>query len=103
VDNATYASYASIVIAIIGVVSAWLAKREATKAAKASADASMANAKTQAETDAYARARKMDIETIARQEAEIKKLTDKVQFLEAENSLLKARVTELERRGRRSG
>jgi predicted RNase H-like nuclease (RuvC/YqgF family) len=91
------------VVALIGIISAWLSGRSARKAAQASADASMANARTQAETDAYNRARKMDIETISRQENEIKKLSDKIQFLEAENALLKERISNLEKGRRRSG
>jgi predicted RNase H-like nuclease (RuvC/YqgF family) len=91
------------IVAAIGVISAWLSGRSAKKAAQASAEASMANTRTQAETEAYNRARKMDIETINRQEAEIKKLQDQVQVLEAENALLKERVRLLERGRRRSG
>lgn len=88
-------------VAAIGIVSSWLAGRSARKAAQFSADASTANERTKAETEAYNRARKMDIETIARQDIEIKKLTEKVQFLEAENAILKERVSTLEKGRRR--
>jgi len=93
----------SAVVASIGLVSAALAGRSARKAAQSSADASTANERTKAETEAYNRARKMDIETIERQEAEIKKLQDRITFLEGENSILKRRVEELEKGRRRSG
>jgi predicted RNase H-like nuclease (RuvC/YqgF family) len=90
-------------VAAIGIVSSWLAGRSARKAAQFSADASTANERTKAETEAYSRARAMDIQTIARQEAEIKKLSDKITFLEGENAVLKERVANLERGRRRSG
>jgi len=45
----------------------------------------------------------MDIETIARQEIEIKKLSDRITFLEGENSILKREVAELQKGRRRSG
>jgi len=90
-------------VATIGIVSSWLAGRSARKAAQFSADASTANERTKAETEAYNRARKMDIETIARQEAEIKKLSDRITFLEGENSILKQQVAELQKGRRRSG
>ena len=90
-------------VATIGIVSSWLAGRSARKAAQFSADASTANERTKAETEAYSRARKMDIETIARQEIEIKKLSDRITFLEGENSILKREVAELQKGRRRSG
>jgi predicted RNase H-like nuclease (RuvC/YqgF family) len=90
-------------VATIGIVSSWLAGRSARKAAQFSADASTANERTKAETEAYSRARKMDIETIARQEIEIKKLSDRITFLEGENSILKQQVAELQKGRRRSG
>jgi predicted RNase H-like nuclease (RuvC/YqgF family) len=88
------------VVALIGVVSAWLSARAARNAAKFSADASTANEKAKAETDAYHRARKMDIETIERQDAEIRELIDKVRHLEEENRALRTRVAILEGRRR---
>lgn len=88
-------------VAAIGIVSSWLAGRSARKAAQFSADASTANERTKAETEAYNRARKMDIDTIARQETEIQKLRDRITFLEGENSILKERVAILERGRRR--
>lgn len=69
----------------------------------------MSNEKVKAEAEAYDRARKMDIQTIERQDEEIRELMEKVRSLEAENRELKkqsdalrARVTSLEGR-RRNG
>ena len=74
-------SWSGIIVAFIGVVSAWLSARAARNAAKYSADASTANEKAKAETDAYQRARKMDIETIERQDQEIRELIEEVASL----------------------
>lgn len=90
-------------VAVIGLTSAWLSGRSARKAAQFSADASIANERTKAETEAYNRARAMDIQTIARQEIEIKKLSDRITFLEGENAVLKQQVAELQKGRRRSG
>lgn len=51
----------------------------------------MINSRTQAETEAYNRARKMDVETIERQDKEIEELID-------DNKKLHDRCKELERR-----
>lgn len=104
-------NWAGIIVAGIGVVAAWLSGRSAAKAAKYNADASMASAKAEAETQAYERARKMDVETIKRQDDEIdeirqnnQELRNKVRQLLAdnrslheENDSLRQRVSSLER------
>jgi len=95
-------SWSGIIVAFIGVVSAWLSARAARNAAKYSADASTANEKAKAETDAYQRARKMDIETIERQDQEIRELIEEVASLREENRTLRQRVSVLEGR-RRNG
>lgn len=63
----------------------------------------MMNSRTAAETEAYNRARKMDIETIERQEKDITKLKERVESLIKDNDrlheanlLLRQRVTRLE-------
>lgn len=86
-------NWAGIAVAVIGIVTAWLSGRAARLAAKHSADASVSNARTLAETEAYSRARKMDTETIEHQEEEIKELR-------AENRELWARVRDLEKDNR---
>jgi|ERR1043165_1575695 FtsZ-binding cell division protein ZapB len=102
--------WAVIIVALISVVSAVLAGRSARKAAKYDSDASIMNSKTLAETDAYNRARKMDIETIERQDKEIDEIREQNRRLRAkirelqvdnenlheENKSLKQRVTRLE-------
>lgn len=102
-------SWSGVVVALIGVISAWLSARAARNAAKFSADASTSNERTKAEADAYQRARKMDIETIERQDQEIRELHEEMRALKEENRALKqqsealrARVTSLEGR-RRNG
>lgn len=82
-------NWAGIVIALIGVLSAWSAGRAAQNAAKYSA-------RTEAETEAYNRARKMDVETIERQEEEIKELRQEVKDLKSDNEALRKRVSLLE-------
>lgn len=83
-------NWAGVAIALIGLVSAWLAGRAAQKAARYSA-------RTEAETEAYTRARKMDVETIERQDEEIKELRQEVKDLRGENEALRKRVSILER------
>lgn len=103
--------WAGIIVAIITVISAILAGRSARKAAQYDSDASVMNSKTLAETEAYNRARKMDIETIERQDKEIdeireqnRQLRKKVRELQEdgdriheENRILKQRVARLEK------
>jgi len=95
--------WAIVIVALISVISAYLSGKAARNAAKYNSDASMASAKIQAETEAYNRARKMDIETIKRQDEEIeelrkngRELREKVRGLLAENEALKRRVSVLE-------
>jgi FtsZ-binding cell division protein ZapB len=104
-------NFAAIIVAVISIISAALAGRSARKAAEYNSDASVENARVIAETEAYNRARKMDIETIERQDAEIdevreqnKKLRAKVRELQNDNEalheanrILKLRVSRLER------
>lgn len=94
----------SVAVAAIGLISAWLASRAARKAAKSSADASVSNEKTKAESDAYKRARAMDIETIERQDEELKELRDEIRSLREtcrihteQNQRLRTRILQLER------
>lgn len=83
--------WAAIFVALISVVSAGLAGRAARAAAKYNSDASVASTRAQAETEAYNRARKMDIETIERQDKEIEDLA-------LANIKLNVRCKDLERR-----
>jgi hypothetical protein len=83
------ADWALIIVGLISVVSAALAGRSARKAAKYDSDASITNSKTLAETEAYNRARQMDIETIERQDKEIDSIRD-------ENRKLRLKVRELQ-------
>lgn len=89
-------NWGSVVIAAIGIISAWLAGRQARKAAQSSADASMANVRAQAETEAYNRARAMDIQTIQRQDEDILDLVEQIKELKADNKSLRKRVAVLE-------
>lgn len=89
-------NWAGVAVAVIGVISALLSGRAARTAAKYSSDASVANAKVAAETEAYNRARKMDIETIERQDQEIEEirqnnrdLREKVRALMQDNERLR--------------
>jgi regulator of replication initiation timing len=88
---------------VISVGAAFLSGRAARSAAKYNSDASITNSKIQAETEAYNRARAMDIKTIERQDEEIeelrqngRQLREKVRTLLMENEILKQRVSALE-------
>lgn len=81
--------WAVIAVALISVLSAALAGRSARAAAKYNSDASVVNSRTLAEQDAYNRARKMDVDTIERQDKEIDQIAE-------QNRRLRARVAELE-------
>lgn len=103
-------NWSVIAVAIISLVGAALSGRAAKKATKITTEASVANSKVLAETEAYGRARKMDVETIERQDEEIKEiqqnnrdLREKVRELKKdneklhrENLKLRERVTRLE-------
>lgn len=111
------ADWAAIIVGIISVVSAVFSGRAARSAAKYNSDASIANARIQAETEAYNRARRMDVETIERQDREIEeirqhneRLRDKIRKLTVdnlelreENESLRRRVTRLEQLGGNHG
>ena len=81
--------FALIIVAAISVLSALLSGRSARKAAKYDADAEITNSRTLAETEAYNRARQMDIQTITRQDNEIDEIRE-------QNRKLRVRVRELQ-------
>lgn len=74
-------NWAGIIVAVIALVSALLSGRAAASASKYST-------KAQAETEAYNRARKMDIETIERQDTELAEIRE-------ENKKMDSRIREL--------
>jgi predicted RNase H-like nuclease (RuvC/YqgF family) len=89
--------WATIGVAFIALISAILSGRSAANASKYST-------RTQAETEAYNRARKMDVETIERQDKELAELDEKYKFLKQDNERLhedndrlRRRVSRLER------
>lgn len=82
------ANWAAIIVAFVSVFSAILSGRAANKAAQSSSSASIMNSRTQAETEAYNRARKMDIETIERQDEELAEIRE-------ENKRIIGRIREL--------
>jgi len=86
--------WAVIIVAIISVISAALAGRSARKSAQYTSDAAVTNSRTLAETDAYNRARKMDIETIERQDKEIDEIRE-------QNRQLRTKVRELQEHNER--
>jgi FtsZ-binding cell division protein ZapB len=97
-------NWATIIVAAIALISAIFSGR-------AAAGASRYSSKAQAETEAYNRARKMDIETIDRQDQELEELRDDQakmarrlkelkednERLHEDNDRLRRRVTHLER------
>lgn len=90
----TASLWATIIVAVISVGSAVFSGRAARYGSR-----------TQAETEAYIRARKIDTETIDRQEKQLEKLRERVLILEAseerlneDNDRLRTRVSALERK-----
>lgn len=74
-------NWAAIIVASLSLLAGlWTARQ--------SAKASTVSVRTQAETEAYNRARKMDTETIEKQEKKIEKLEARVQHLEDQNDML---------------
>lgn len=81
--------WATVIVASISVASAALSGRAAKIASKYTSTASVINSKTQAETEAYNRARAMDIQTIKRQDEELAELQGKYSLLEEKYKALK--------------
>jgi hypothetical protein len=76
------ANIATIIVAVVGFFGMWLSQ-------KISARASMQNERVKAEVEAYARAVKMDRETIERQAQEIREFREERTELKRENLHLK--------------
>lgn len=71
-------SLAAIFIAVIGALASWASHRASTRATNKNTEVS---ARVEMEKEAYERARKLDIETIARQDAELQEMLDKYTVL----------------------
>ncbi len=84
---------ASVIVAIIAAASAIAAQRAA---AKASVTNTQVSSRTDMEKEAYERARRMDVETIERQDEELKEARAKIEKLEAEVADLKKRLSSVE-------
>jgi predicted RNase H-like nuclease (RuvC/YqgF family) len=80
---------ASLIVAAIAALAALASNRAASKA-------SVVNARTQAEEEAYNRARAMDTETINRLDRENKELRAREKELEEQVDILKWRIGRLE-------
>lgn len=90
-------NWAAIIVAALSLLAGLYTARQASKA-------STTSVRTQAETEAYERARKMDTETIGKQEKKIERLEARVEHLEEQNDMLEQdndrlrnRVNRLER------
>lgn len=109
--------WAAIIVGLISVVAAIFSGRAARSAAKFNSDASITNSRTQAETEAYIRARNMDLKTIEQQDKEIEEIrvnneelrkrvrvliTENIELRE-ENDSLRRRVARLEQLGENHG
>jgi peptidoglycan hydrolase CwlO-like protein len=81
--------WALIVVALVTLAGAIFSARAVSKAAELNANASVTSDKIQAETEAYQRARKMDVDTIEHQDREIDELRK-------ENANLEARIRTLQ-------
>lgn len=105
----------TLAIAVMSLLAALSSQRQSAKASKGTNDTALITSKTDAETEAYMRARAMDTETINRQAAEIKEmrseltdlrkahdhLEDKCEDLEDQNRRLRERVVDLEKHERK--
>lgn len=80
---------ASIIVAVIATGSAVASQRS-------SAQASKFNARAEAETEAYNRARAFDIATIERQDKELKDLREENKDLEEQLEILRWRISRIE-------
>lgn len=76
----TGVAIASIIVSAIAAVGGWLSARESRKANQTNVTAS---GRVEMEKEAYVRARKLDTETIERQDKELKELEAKNEKLEA--------------------
>jgi len=90
---------ASMIVALIAAYGAYAAHRASGKAtaaqASTTADANTAIARTNAEEQAYVRARKFDSDTIERQDRELDELRESNRLKEEELKLLRPLVEEV--------
>lgn len=84
-------NWATIIVGLITLAGAVFSGISANRASKY-------NTRTQAETEAYERARKMDTETIERQEKALEKLRKEVEELKEDNEMLHGENKELRQR-----
>lgn len=75
---------------LVGIGIALIGAITSIAAGRAAARASMSNARTDAEKEAYSRARNMDVATIERQDREIAELQEQNRLLRTENETLLA-------------
>lgn len=87
--------FVTLLVAVMSLAAAIASQRQSAKATRGTNETAIINARTDAETEAYVRARAMDTETINRQGAELKEmraelveLRDKVEALETKNDEL---------------
>jgi uncharacterized membrane protein YccC len=83
----------AIIVATIAALGAWAAQHAAAAASRAN---TLVSTKLDAEKEAYQRARTLDVQTIERQDREIKELREENQRLRDELKLVKARLARLE-------
>lgn len=89
-DTGTVAVFAGVIVSLGSAASAFASQRAASKA-------SVVNTRTVAEEEAYSRARKMDVETIKRQDDEIAELRDENKNLQTQIRDLSERLSKCER------
>jgi len=86
------AQWATIIVSLIVAASGWATSRNAARAARnnvvVTSGTEIEKARLAAETEAYNRARKMDIETIERQKTELKELREQNEKIIAQNEHL---------------
>lgn len=87
------ADIAAILVALIAALGAWAAQRSAAKASKVN---TVVSSRLEAERQAYERARAFDVQTINRQNKEIKSLHTENERLRGDLRKIKKRLNKLE-------
>lgn len=92
---------ATVLVAVVAGLFAYASQRSASKASKLNTQATVINTETTSRVDmekeAYQRARKFDLETIARQDIELVQLRARVVELESREETLEREVERLKR------
>lgn len=85
----------TLAVAIIAGLTALASQRQSAKAAKGTNETTVITSRTEAEKEAYIRARTMDTETINRQGAELKEMRAELENLDQKYETLMGKYNEI--------